>query len=101
MTLVIETLAKLTPSALVAVLVLGVIAGLGYVIYLLVTQDATARSAMAELKGNHLHELPAIAESLRRIETQQAAAAAAALGQLGDIRESLAYVKARLNGKSS
>jgi predicted PurR-regulated permease PerM len=95
----IQTIAKLTPPALLAVLTLGVIGGLGYIIYLLVQQGREARGAMTTLTDNHLHELPAIADTLRRIETQQVATAAALLGQLGDVRESLAYIKAKLNGK--
>lgn len=101
MDLLFQTLAKLTPPALIAVLVLCVIAGFGYIIYLLVTQDRLARASMAELKGNHLHELPDIADTLRRIETQQGAMAAALLLQLSDIRTRLEYVAARVNGHNS
>lgn len=95
----IQLLSRLTPAALLAVLVLAVIGGLGYIIYLLVKQERASRDSMEALTSNHLHELPSIAETLRRIETQQASLAAALLGQLADVRESLAYLKARLNGK--
>lgn len=96
----IDILAKLTPTALIAVLVLAVIGGLGYIIYLLVQQGREARGAMETLTSNHLHDLPDIAETLRRIETQQGAMAAALLLQLSDIRTRLEYVAARVNGKS-
>lgn len=98
---VIQILAKLSPTALVAVLTLGVIGGLGYVIFLLVKQGNEARSSMQTLTSNHLHDLPDIAETLRRIETQQGAMAAALLTQLSDIRTRLEYVAARVNGHSS
>jgi predicted PurR-regulated permease PerM len=96
----IQILAKLPALILLFVIVLAVIGGLGYIIYLLVRQGNHTNAQMAELTGNHLHELPSMAETLRRMETQQMAAAAALLGQLADIRESLAHIKGRLNGRS-
>jgi hypothetical protein len=83
-----------------AVTPLGLAGGLVYVIYLLVKQRREGTAAHAELTTNHLHELPDMAQTLRRIERQNASSAAAVLGQLSDIRESLAYLKARVNGKS-
>jgi predicted PurR-regulated permease PerM len=97
---IVQILSKLPPTALVAVLVTALLGGLAYIIYLLVQQGHASTEAMDTLTSNHLHELPNIAETLRRMETQQAALAAALLGQLADVRESIAYIKARVNGKS-
>ena len=64
---------------------LAVIALLGTVIFMLVTGKTKAGAQIKEVQNNHLHELPEIAETLRRIELKMS--------------EDFAYIKARINGK--
>lgn len=94
-----QLLGKLSPTVLVTVLALVVIGGLGYIIFLLVRQGSAAARAMAALQENHLHELPEIAETLRRMEQKQDATAVAYLGHFSAILQELAYLRARVNGR--
>lgn len=69
---------------------LGVIALLGLIIYMLVKAkdakvDVDAKIDM--IRDNHLHGLPEMTESLKRIETV-----------LQNINDNLVWVKARING---
>ena len=69
----------------------GVIALLGVVIYMLVRQQLnvkTVEKGQQNLADNHLHELPEIANTLRRMEAKQS-----------EIAEHIVYVRARVNGK--
>lgn len=75
-------------SALASLSPLGVIALLAYVIYLLVTQRKEAGQRHRVLASNHLHELPAMADSLRRMEAT-----------LQSMNENIVWIKARINGK--
>ena len=62
---------------------IGVIALLGLIIYILIGR----RNDQKDLKDNHLHELPEIANTLRRMEVQQR-----------EIAENIVHIKARVNG---
>lgn len=73
---IIQTLNGITP--------LGLAAGLAYVIYLQVTN----RGRVANLETNHLHELPEMANTLRRIEAA-----------MTEMRSDVVHIKARVNGK--
>ncbi len=75
-TTVVESLNSLSPLAVIGLL--------GIVIYMLVKNKREADEQNIVLTGNHLHELPEIAESLRRIEQSLA--------------ENFSYIRARLNG---
>ncbi len=77
MTLFINALNSLTP--------LGLAGLLGVVIYLQVRNQTKVKT----ITENHLHGLPEMAESLRRIETT-----------LKDINDHVIYLRARVNGKS-
>lgn len=96
----IDQLLRLPPLVLIAVLCLLVIGGLGYIIFLLIQQNRTTDAQMATLRHNDLHELPDIAETLRRIENQNNTATAAILLQLANIRESMAYIRARVERRT-
>jgi hypothetical protein len=74
-----DTLNSLSP--------LAVIAGLAYVIFMLVRTRGELKADNVTITENHLHELPAMAESLRRIEAQ-----------LSNISITLGYLRGRLNG---
>ena len=76
LTTVVESLNSLSPLAVIGLL--------GIVIYMLVRnkKDSDAQNSM--LTSNHLHEMPEMAESLRRIEQSLA--------------ENFSYIRARLNG---
>jgi len=47
---------------------LGVTALLGVIIYILVKRQPS-KAELSDVKTNHLHELPAMAETLRRMES--------------------------------
>lgn len=64
---------------------LAVIGLLGTVIFMLVTGKTKAGEKLKEVQDNHLHELPEIAETLRRIESK--------------LDQDLSYIKAKLNNK--
>ena len=64
---------------------LGVIALMGYIVFLLVKQRAAAKTVAATLAAPQFPELTA---SMARIEES-----------LGDIRDVLNYLKGRLNGR--
>lgn len=68
---------------------LAVIALLGLVIFMLVKARAKNLLDVGDkvdlLSSNHLHELPEIAETLRRIEVK--------------LGEEFSYIKAKLNGR--
>lgn len=63
---------------------LAVIALLGLVIYMLVKGKQQVTGQVADISDNHLHSLPEIAETLRRMETRMA--------------EDFSWIKAKLNG---
>jgi hypothetical protein len=63
---------------------LAVIGGMGYIIYLLVKNRGSVRS----IQTNHLHELPEMAATLRRIEDR-----------LESMNDNVVYIRARINGK--
>lgn len=65
---------------------IGVIALLVFVIYLLISE----RGPVGVIASNHLHGLPDMAASLERIEAS-----------LTEIRDTLNYLKGRLNGRAS
>lgn len=94
-----QLLGKLSPAALLVALALIVIGGLGYIIYMLVRQGQTNAAAMLALQSNHLHELPEMAETLRRMEQKQDAATVAYLGHFSAVLQELAYLRARVNGR--
>jgi hypothetical protein len=50
---------------------IAVIGGLGFIIYKLITSNKTTHERFTKLETNDLHELPEIAETLRRIELSQ------------------------------
>lgn len=64
---------------------LGLAAGLGYVIYLLVRGKQHVQGEIHQIRTNDLHELGDMAETLRRIEVK--------------ISEEFSYIRAKLNGK--
>lgn len=65
---------------------LAIIGLLAIIIYKLVWRDKPAsEKSVNEIRDNHLHELPEIAETLRRIEQKMG--------------EEFSYIKARLNGR--
>lgn len=69
---------------------LGVIALLGLIIYMLVkAKDAKVEvdSKIATITDNHLHGLPEMAESLKRIEAV-----------LQNVNDNIVHVRARING---
>lgn len=78
----LQTLNSLSPLAVIALL--------GTIIFIQVKRQPSA-DAVAEIKDNHLHELPDIAETLRRIE-------AALQRQEVKMGEEFSYIRARLNG---
>lgn len=87
-------------AALNTITPLGVIALLGFVIYELVqrrrnpsNRDLDAR--IATMISNHLHELPEMAATLRRMESALDRIATAQ----ADTGKELAYIRARINGK--
>ena len=73
----IEALNTLSP--------LGLAAGLAYLIYVVVTGKTSTDVKIDTMRGNDLHELAEMAETLRRIEANQL--------------ENFAYLRARLNGR--
>jgi hypothetical protein len=77
----LETLNSMSP--------LGVIALLGVIIWMLVKQ----RKGQVEIATNHLHDLPEVVELLRRMDERMERDNRAVL-------ESLAYIRARINGGS-
>lgn len=74
---IIEALNMLSP--------LGLAAGLAYLIYVVVTGKTSTDVKIDTMRGNDLHELSEMAETLRRIEANQI--------------ENFAYLRARLNGR--
>jgi hypothetical protein len=66
---------------------LAVIALLGTVIFLLVKGKTSADEKIETVASNHLHDLPEMCESLKRIE-----------GLLEKINDKVTYVQARVNG---
>ena len=72
----VSTLNSLSP--------LGLAGGLAFIIYLQIKQ----RGRVREIADNHLHGLPEMAESLKRIELN-----------LDAIRDHVVYLRARANGK--
>ncbi len=72
---------------------LAVIALLGTIIFILVRRKAASPEAVAEIKDNHLHDMPEMVATLRKIdETLQRMEVR--------IAEDLAYIRARINGTS-
>lgn len=67
---------------------LAVIGLLGTVIFLLVKGKTATDTKVETLTTNHLHDLPDMAESLKRIE-----------GLLQGMNEHIIYIRARINGK--
>ncbi len=65
---------------------LAVIGLLAAIIFMQVRNRTEANAHVAHLQSNDLHELPEIAETLRRIEVS--------------MTENFAYIKARINGGS-
>ena len=63
---------------------LAVIALLAVIIYLLVKGKQEVSGKVSTISDNHLHDLPAMAETLQRIEVS--------------LSENFAYIKAKLNG---
>lgn len=74
----LQTLNSLSPLAVIALL--------GTIIFIQVKRQPSV-DEVTEIKDNHLHELPEIAETLRRIEIKMS--------------EDFSYIKARLNGKAN
>ena len=64
---------------------LAVIGLLAVIIFMMVKGKTATDVSVESLKENHLHNLPEIADSLRRIETSLA--------------ENFSYIKAKLNGR--
>jgi hypothetical protein len=73
-------------------LLIIVAGGLGYIIYLLV-KNQRGQDVIAQ---NHLHELPEMAETLRRIETSLKDIST----KQDETNQSLQYLKGRINGHS-
>lgn len=71
-------------QALNAITPLGLAAGLAFVIYQLVAKKGQIRA----ISENHLSGLPAMEQTLLRIEET-----------LGEIRDGINYLKGRLNGR--
>lgn len=73
---------------------LGIIALLGIIIFFMVWKSPLKplETSLAEVKDNHLHELPAMAESLRDIS---------ATLQRMEVKmgEEFSYLKAKVNGR--
>lgn len=85
----LSTANSLTPLGIIALLVIAVI--------LLIRQAKVPKNVASQesvnlLATNHLHSLPEIAETLKRIETK--------LELLGEIKDDTSYLKGRINGKS-
>ena len=72
----LKTLNSLSPLAVIALL--------GTIIFMLVKGKTASAEKLKEVQENHLHELPEIAETLRRIEQRMG--------------EDFSYIKAKLNG---
>lgn len=70
----LTTLNSLSPLAIIGLL--------GTVIFMLVTGKTASAKALHTVQTNHLHELPEMADTLRRIETRLA--------------EDFTYIKAKL-----
>jgi hypothetical protein len=68
---------------------LAVIGLLAYVVYLLVNNRKETTTKLDEVTSNHLHELPEIADTLRRIESA-----------LLNVQRDTIYIKARINGRT-
>lgn len=84
---ILDALNKLTP--------LGVAALLGLVIFVMVYKNPfkPVEKKLDEVKDNHLHELPAMVESLRSIsDTLQRIEV--------EMSKEFSYIKARINGGS-
>jgi hypothetical protein len=64
---------------------LAVIALLGTIIFMLVKCKTASAKALHTVQTNHLHELPDMAETLRRIETRMA--------------EDFTYIKAKIDAR--
>lgn len=78
-------------TALNALSPLAVIALLGIVIFMLVKGKTGVAKKVEVLQNNHLHELPDMADTLRRTEET--------LRRIEvSMSENFAYIKARLNG---
>lgn len=72
----LQTANSLSPLAVIALLV---------VVIIMLVKRPSMDVEMQELRTNHLHELPEIAEALRRIENSLAT--------------NFSYIRARLNGR--
>lgn len=73
-------------QALLGMSPLAIIGLLGTIIFMMVKQGKwSTEKSVKEIQNNHLHELPEIAETLRRIEQK--------------IGEDFSYIKAKLNGR--
>lgn len=70
----LTTLNSITP--------MGIIALLGYVIYLLVKNKKNSKDQFSAITENHLHELPTILETLQRMEISQSVAFATIIAKL-------------------
>jgi predicted mannosyl-3-phosphoglycerate phosphatase (HAD superfamily) len=75
-TTLLQTLNTLSPLAVIALL--------GVVIYVLVWKQPTNKD-LATIKNNDLHELPEMAETLRRIEIK--------------LSEEFSFIRTRLNSR--
>lgn len=80
---IVESLNALSP--------LGLAAGLAYIIYM----QIKAQRGQNKIASNHLHPLPEMNETLKRIEENQRDQNM----MLNDIRTSQEYIKARINGR--
>ena len=76
----LKMLAAISPIALALILC----GGLGYIIYLLISKRGPVRS----ISENHLACLPEMLAALERIETS-----------LSELRDGMAYLKGRINGR--
>jgi hypothetical protein len=78
----IQSLNTITP--------LGLIGGLGYIIYLLVKNQ----KGQDKIATNHLHGLPDMVEALNRIEEKLDR-------NFEKVSSDLSYIRGRINGKDS
>jgi hypothetical protein len=82
---ILAALGTLSPSLLLGTILFVLVGGLAAMIYL---QVVTQRGQNV-IATNHLHDLPAMAETLSRIEDQ-----------LRTMNDNIIYIRARLNGRS-
>lgn len=78
---ILAALATYSPTLLLLALIAT---GLGWIIY----QQRQQQKGQDQIAQNHLHGLPEMAESLKRIEEK-----------LDKLNDGIIYIKARINGK--